>query len=50
MIDLHTHTSASDGTYLPRDLVRLALDEGLEAVAITDHDTTAGNREALEAG
>jgi len=50
LIDLHTHTSASDGTYLPRDLVRLALDEGLEAVAITDHDTAAGNQEALEAG
>lgn len=50
MIDLHTHTTASDGTYSPRDLVRLAIEEGLQAVAITDHDTTAGNREALATG
>ncbi len=50
MIDLHTHTTASDGSYSPRDLVKLAISEGLQAVAITDHDTIAGNQEALEAG
>ncbi len=50
MIDLHTHTTASDGTYSPKDLVKLAREEGLEAVAITDHDTIAGNEEALQAG
>jgi hypothetical protein len=50
LIDLHTHTTASDGTYSPKDLVRLAKDEGLKAVAVTDHDTIAGNEEALQAG
>jgi hypothetical protein len=50
LIDLHTHTTASDGSYQPRDLVRLAAEMGLAAVAITDHDTAAGNAEALQAG
>ncbi len=50
MIDLHTHTTASDGSYKPRDLVKSAKDQGLQAIAVTDHDTSAGNREALEAG
>jgi predicted metal-dependent phosphoesterase TrpH len=50
LIDLHTHTTASDGSYKPRDLVKLAKEHGLQAVAVTDHDTSAGNREALEAG
>jgi predicted metal-dependent phosphoesterase TrpH len=42
MIDLHTHTTASDGSVSPPDLVRLALQHGLEALAITDHDTLEG--------
>jgi predicted metal-dependent phosphoesterase TrpH len=42
MIDLHTHTTASDGSVSPPDLVRLALHHGLEALAITDHDTLEG--------
>jgi predicted metal-dependent phosphoesterase TrpH len=42
MIDLHTHTTASDGTVPPADLVREALEIGLEALAITDHDILAG--------
>ncbi|MCX6640508.1 MAG: PHP domain-containing protein [bacterium] len=50
MIDLHTHTTASDGSFAPAALVRLAKAEGLTAIAITDHDTTAGNQEALAAG
>lgn len=50
MIDLHTHTTASDGTFRPRDLVALAAKQGLRAVAITDHDTTAGDAEAMAAG
>ncbi|MGI5216439.1 PHP domain-containing protein [Nocardia sp. CA-290969] len=41
-IDLHTHTTASDGTDTPAELVRKAADAGLDVVAITDHDTTAG--------
>ncbi len=49
-IDLHTHTTASDGTLTPAELVRRAKDRGLAAVAITDHDTVSGNAEALDAG
>lgn len=48
-IDLHTHSTASDGTTPPADLVRLARDEGLDVVALTDHDTTAGWQEATDA-
>jgi Predicted metal-dependent phosphoesterases (PHP family) len=48
--DLHTHTTASDGTGSPADNVRLAREAGLAAVAITDHDTTAGIEEALAEG
>lgn len=49
-IDLHTHTTASDGTYTPTDLVAYAKEKGLKAVAITDHDTIDGLAEAMEAG
>ncbi|MCJ2165203.1 MULTISPECIES: PHP domain-containing protein [unclassified Pseudodesulfovibrio] len=49
-IDLHTHTTASDGTLSPTELVKLAKESGLAAVAITDHDTFQGVSEALEAG
>ena len=48
--DLHAHSTASDGTYTPPELVRLAADLGLCALGVTDHDTTAGLKEALEAG
>lgn len=48
--DLHTHSHVSDGTYSPRDIVRLAKDAGLELVALTDHDAVAGVPEALQAG
>lgn len=48
--DLHTHTQASDGMQPPAENVRLALEKGLAAVAITDHDTVAGIAEAMEAG
>jgi 3',5'-nucleoside bisphosphate phosphatase len=41
-IDLHTHSTASDGTLTPAELVRAAADAGLDVVALTDHDTTAG--------
>jgi hypothetical protein len=41
-IDLHTHSTASDGLAAPEDLVRLAAAAGLSVVALTDHDTTAG--------
>ncbi len=42
MIDLHCHTTASDGVTLPEELPRLAESMGLSAVAITDHDTVEG--------
>lgn len=48
-IDLHTHSSVSDGTDTPAELVRAARSEGLDVVAITDHDTTAGWDEARDA-
>ncbi|MER3460489.1 MAG: hypothetical protein C4303_04910, partial [candidate division GAL15 bacterium] len=44
--DLHTHTTASDGTLSPRELVREACAAGLKVLALTDHDTTEGIREA----
>jgi 3',5'-nucleoside bisphosphate phosphatase len=50
LIDLHTHSAASDGSYPPRELVKLAAQGGLQAMAVTDHDTVAGNLEALAAG
>lgn len=49
-IDLHVHTTASDGTMCPRDVVSLAAMQGLKAIALTDHDTMAGLSEAGEAG
>jgi predicted metal-dependent phosphoesterase TrpH len=49
-IDLHTHSSYSDGSLSPRQLVQLAKKRGLRAIALTDHDTVAGVEEALEAG
>lgn len=48
--DLHTHTLASDGMQSPAENVRLARDKGLAAIAITDHDTVAGVKEAMEEG
>ena len=46
LIDLHTHTTASDGTFTPDELVEYAAEKGLAAVAITDHDTVSGARNA----
>lgn len=46
-IDLHTHTTASDGMLSPKQLVKLALKRKLKAIAITDHDTIDGIRELL---
>lgn len=50
IIDLHTHTTASDGSLSPAEVVALAEKTGLKAVAITDHDTIDGLAEALDAG
>ena len=49
-IDLHVHTTASDGTLSPTEVVHEAGKIGLIAIAITDHDTTSGFLEAYEAG
>jgi len=49
-IDLHTHSNRSDGTFEPAELVRLAAERGLDSVALTDHDSTAGLDEAIAAG
>ncbi|AWZ04570.1 MULTISPECIES: PHP domain-containing protein [unclassified Streptomyces] len=48
-IDLHAHSTASDGTDTPAELVRNAAAAGLDVVALTDHDTVAGYREAIDA-
>ena len=47
-VDLHAHTTASDGTFRPRRLVKRAVKNGVRVLAITDHDTTAGLAEALD--
>jgi predicted metal-dependent phosphoesterase TrpH len=49
-IDLHTHSTASDGARLPADVVRAAKAAGLAAIALTDHDTLAGLAEARTEG
>lgn len=49
-IDLHVHTTASDGTLTPSQAVHLAKKRQLKAIAITDHDTVDGVKEALEQG
>lgn len=49
MIDLHTHSRASDGSYTPSDLVAHAAERGISVLALTDHDSVAGNAEAAAA-
>jgi len=49
LCDLHAHTTASDGDLSPAELVRLAVETGLSALGVTDHDTVGGVAEALEA-
>ncbi len=48
-LDLHLHTTASDGACDPREVVALASAGGLDVISITDHDTVAGLPQALEA-
>lgn len=47
-VDLHSHTTASDGALGPRELVRLAARHGVRVLAVTDHDSTEGLTEAIE--
>ena len=49
MIDLHTHSSASDGSMRPAELLQAAVRAGLSAIALTDHDTVSGLHEFLQA-
>lgn len=48
-VDLHTHSTASDGVYSPAELLQYARDAGLRVLALTDHDTTNGLAEGTEA-
>ena len=50
MIDLHLHTTASDGLLVPAALVARAAAAGLTIIAVTDHDTVGGLAEAVDAG
>ena len=49
LVDLHTHTVFSDGTFTPTETVELAVERGLIALSISDHDSTEGLTEAFEA-
>jgi len=49
-IDLHIHTTASDGTFTPEQVISHAHQLKLKAIAITDHDTVAGSKDALRSG
>ena len=49
-IDLHTHTTSSDGSMTPEELIRHAYSKGLAAVAITDHDTIGAVEQAIDEG
>ena len=50
MIDLHVHTTASDGQYTPAQIIQKASEKNIKVIAITDHDTTAGLEEAKAEG
>lgn len=50
MIDLHIHTTISDGELSPSEIVNIAKQRGVETIAITDHDTTEGVNEAYKEG
>ena len=49
-VDLHVHTNASDGSNPPEEVIRLAAEAGLQAVAITDHDNTNALSRCMAAG
>ena len=50
IIDLHTHSTVSDGSYTPSELIKLAQEIGIAAIALTDHDTVSGIEEFVDAG
>ncbi len=49
-VDLHLHTTCSDGSLSPQELVRLAADSGMKAIAVADHDNVDGIDEAMAVG
>jgi predicted metal-dependent phosphoesterase TrpH len=49
LVDLHVHSTASDGKYSPHDIIGMAAGIGLKIIALTDHDSVNGVLEALEA-
>ncbi|MGD9302646.1 MAG: PHP domain-containing protein, partial [Desulfobacterales bacterium] len=49
-IDLHIHSTASDGSLTPSEILRQAQKLGLAAIAITDHDSLEGSKAAVRAG
>jgi len=50
LIDLHTHSTCSDGSMSPRELVRHAASKGLAAIALSDHDSVSGVKDAMDEG
>ena len=50
LVDLHTHSNCSDGSMSPSELVLHAAEKGLAAIALTDHDTVDGIKEAVAKG
>ncbi len=50
MIDLHIHSTASDGSFTPTEIINMAISKSINAIAITDHDTIDGVKEVIEAG
>ncbi|MCK5542361.1 MAG: ribonuclease III [Desulfobacterales bacterium] len=50
MIDLHIHSTASDGSFSPSEILNLSLDAGIKAIALTDHDSIDGVREVMQIG
>ncbi|HEY5672233.1 MAG TPA: PHP domain-containing protein [Malonomonas sp.] len=50
LVDLHVHSTCSDGFYSPRELVEMAAEKGLTAIALADHDNVAGISAAQQAG
>ena len=48
-VDLHTHSCCSDGSLTPSELMELAYEKKLSAIALTDHDTVSGIKEAKKA-
>ncbi|MCD4742456.1 MAG: ribonuclease III [Desulfobacteraceae bacterium] len=50
MIDLHIHSTASDGSFSPSEILNLCLDAGIKAIALTDHDSIDGVKEVMKIG